>query len=285
MARPKKKGLDYFPLDIDFFSDTKIKLLKSRYGADGITIYVYLLCEIYKNGYYLKADEDFQYIMSDDLNMSIDKVKQVLKFLLERSLFDSKLFQSDTILTSAGIQRRFQLAIRERAKKNPIKIDGFWLLNESETEPFIKVTHLAGKSKNNPCFSWKNDDNSEEKSQKKRKVKNNNNIYFSNQELEKAFLLYIGMRRAGKDGFSEQQIEVLKDELISIGKDDQERIAIAKKAFASGWKSFYPLRKKKQNQPTTPTKKNQFHNFEQREYNYQDLERQFIQKVNGLDKE
>ena len=283
MARPKKKGLDYFPLDVDFFSDTKIKLLKARFGADGITIFVYLLCEIYKNGYYVKADEDFQYVMSDDLNMSIDKVKQVLKFLLERSLLDSKLFQSDTILTSAGIQKRFQIAVKERAKKNPVEITRFWLLKESETEPFIKVTHFEEKPEKNDDFSRKNDDNSREKSLKKSKV--NNNIYFTNTELENAFQLYIGMRRAGKDGITPEQITVLKEELLEVGKDDQERIAIAKKAFVSGWKSFYPIRKKIQERNQEYSgKKNQFHNFEQREYDYQDLEQKFIDKVNEVEK-
>ena len=283
MARQRKKGLDYFPLDVDFFSDTKIKLLKARFGADGISIYIYLLCEIYKNGYYVKADEDFQYVMSDDLNMSIDKVKQVLKFLLERSLLDSKLFQSDTILTSAGIQRRFQLAVKERAKKNPIEITGFWLLKESETEPFIKVTHFEEKSRKNIYFSRKNDDNSREKSLKKSKV--NNNIYFTNTELENAFQLYIRMRRAGKDGITPEQITVLKEELLKVGKDDQERIAIVKKAFVSGWKSFYPIRKKIQERNQEYSgKKNQFHNFEQREYDYQDLEQKFIDKVNEVEK-
>ena len=49
MARPKKSGLSYFPLDTDFFdNDSRIKILKARYRADGIMIYVYLLCEIYK---------------------------------------------------------------------------------------------------------------------------------------------------------------------------------------------------------------------------------------------
>ena len=84
MARQKKQGIDYFSLDCDFFSDKKIKILKARYGADGITIYLYLLCEIYRNGYYIIVDDDFYYIMSDDLNMNCDKVKQVLTFLLER---------------------------------------------------------------------------------------------------------------------------------------------------------------------------------------------------------
>lgn len=111
MARRRQEGNLFFRLDVDFFSDRKVKILKARYGADGITLYLYLLCEIYKTGYYLKIDRDFEYIVSDDLNMESNKVKQVLNFLLERSLFDNTLFQSDKVLTSAGIQRRYQASI------------------------------------------------------------------------------------------------------------------------------------------------------------------------------
>lgn len=111
MARRRQEGNLFFRLDVDFFSDRKVKILKARYGADGITLYLYLLCEIYKTGYYLKIDRDFEYIVSDDLNMESNKVKQVLNFLLERSLFDNTLFQSDKILTSAGIQRRYQARV------------------------------------------------------------------------------------------------------------------------------------------------------------------------------
>lgn len=51
MARRKQEGNRFFRLDVDFFSDKKIKILKARYGADGITLYMYFLCEIYKSGY------------------------------------------------------------------------------------------------------------------------------------------------------------------------------------------------------------------------------------------
>lgn len=44
MARRKQEGNRFFRLDVDFFSDKKIKILKARYGADGITLYMYLLC-------------------------------------------------------------------------------------------------------------------------------------------------------------------------------------------------------------------------------------------------
>ena len=55
MARRRQEGNLFFRLDVDFFSDKKIKILKARYGTDGITLYLYLLCEIYKTGYYLKG--------------------------------------------------------------------------------------------------------------------------------------------------------------------------------------------------------------------------------------
>lgn len=279
MARPKKQGIDYFSLDCDFFSGRKIKILKARYGADGITLYLYLLCEIYKNGFYIHVDEDFYYIISDDLGMNCDKVKQVLTFLLERSMFNKQLFQSDAVLTSAGIQKRFQLAVKERAKKSPIKVDGFWLLKKEETEPFIKVTHFDDYSQNNGDYSRNNDDNSREKSLKESKV--NNYIYYSNPELEESFRRYISMRNSGqRTPLSEEQVAVLKKELDRIGKDDPERIAICDKAFASGWKSFYPIRKstgsgKDHNAPKKGA------NFKQRKNNYDEIEERFIRKING----
>lgn len=172
MARPKKSGIDYFPFDVDFFTDKKIRILKSRFGADGITVYIYLLCEIYRNGYYIQLDEDYEYLIADELGMSNEKVKQVLKFLLERSLLDSTLFQSDTIITSQGIQRRFQSAVKTRAMKSEIQVDGqYWLLSEQETQPFIKCTHNPDNSEKNGSYSGNNPDNSEKNDIKESKVK------------------------------------------------------------------------------------------------------------------
>lgn len=178
MARPIKQGLFYFPLDVDFFEDKKIKILKARYGADGVILYLYLLCEIYENGYYIEFDDDYEYIIADSLNMSVDKVKQVMKFLFERSLLDSTLFKSDTILTSKSIQKRFQEAVKEKAKKKPIEIEKFWLLNEDETQSFIKVRHFTNKSEINPNKSEINPNKSKINDTNKikgNKIKENNN--------------------------------------------------------------------------------------------------------------
>lgn len=174
MARPRKKGLDYFPFDVDFFSDKKIRILKHDHGSAGVALYIYILCGIYKeNGYYLRVDEDYEVNIKEDLHMSSNEVKLVMNFLLGRSLFDNKLFQSDKVLTSTGIQKRYQEAVKSRGSKNNIFVDAeIWILNERETLPFIKVTHDTSYSKKNPSYSKKNPGNSEINSIKKSKEKN-----------------------------------------------------------------------------------------------------------------
>ena len=173
MARPIKKGLDYFPLDVNFFSNKKIKVLKSRFGADGVVIYLYILCEAYKeNGYYAKNDDDFVDVVADDLNMSGEKVGQVINFLCGRSLLDSKLFVSDKVLTSHGIQTRFQSAIKSRAAKVATEVkEKYWVLSKNETLPYVKVTQNPNYSENNPSYSEKNPHYSEKNSIKESKVK------------------------------------------------------------------------------------------------------------------
>ena len=172
MARPKIKGLLYFPFDIDFFEDNKIRIVKARYRSDGVMIYLFLLCEIYRQGYYIKADEDFLYIISDELGIDQNKVKQVLNFLLNKSLFDNTLFSSDKVLTSAGIQRRYQLGIKERMRKSkePLEVGRYWLLKKEDTEPFIKCTLFEDIPGKCDSFSGKNESNSTEKFANKSKV-------------------------------------------------------------------------------------------------------------------
>ena len=274
MARPRKDGLDYFPLDADFFEDNKIKILKARYKADGIALYIYLLCEIYKQGYYIKVDDDFEYIISDDLGIDQNKVKQVLNFLLKRSLFNDKLFNSDKVLTSAGIQRRFQLAIKERARKNPIEVGRYWLLSEKETEPFIKCTLFEINPEKTDSYSGKNPSNSTEKSLKESKV---NNIYistFQNREVEQAFQVYLLVRTHNYGEIIPEQEQALREGLLSLSLDPKEQLAIVKKATAGGWKNFYKLKREKQKEPA---KKNQGNNFKGRDYDMQQLEKKLLE--------
>lgn len=175
MARPRKENLDYFPLDTDFFEDNKIRILKAKYGADGIAVYLYILCEIYHGkGYYTECDEDFVLIMSDYFNFSEQKTTQILEYLVSRSLLvKSTLSETVTVITAKSVQRRYQEAKKEIAKKahrDIIVDDRIWLLKKEETEPCIKVQSFDGFSEKNDSLSEKNRDNSEKNAANKSKV-------------------------------------------------------------------------------------------------------------------
>lgn len=47
MARISKSGLDYFPLDVNFLQDRKVRRISSRHHAAGIAALTSLFCLIY----------------------------------------------------------------------------------------------------------------------------------------------------------------------------------------------------------------------------------------------
>lgn len=188
MGRQLKVGLDYFSLDVGLFSDRRIKSLRAHYGADGIAFYLYILCEVYKDkGYYLQADADFMDNAASDLGMNPEKIGQMLHFLLERSLLDSILFQSDKVLTSHGIQMRYQLAKKSMGQKTVIPVvKEFWILSEEETQSFIEVRLKENFSRKNPDCSGKKADSSGNNPPKERKRKESKRNERKGGEREKS---------------------------------------------------------------------------------------------------
>lgn len=133
MARPAKDGIDYFPLDVDFLQDDKIRLIKAEFGSKGILIVISLLCDIYRTtGYYKVWDKDSCLLMADAVGCGIvpENITQVVQGCLRRSIFNNGVFQMFGILTSAGIQRRYIRAVSTREEIQIIK--EYWLLDSSD---------------------------------------------------------------------------------------------------------------------------------------------------------
>lgn len=180
MARPQKNGLDYFPFDVDFFSDRKIKRLRSRFGVKGIAVYIYLLCEIYRIGYQINYNEDLVLDISDELNLSENATTEIIDFLLSRGLFDETLAKSDKVLTSKPVQLRYQEA--KKGAKRAIEVEGrTWLLEPEKTCASIQVHHPDSFSEKKQNNSEKNQNNSQnyitkERKEKESKVKKSNSV-------------------------------------------------------------------------------------------------------------
>lgn len=294
MARPTREGFDYFSLDTTIFTDdSRIRALMYRYQADGLAIYIYLLCRIYReHGYYVVYDEDLEYSIAGDTGVPIGKVRQVMIYLCRRDLLTKvtvgQPLHGVDYLTAAGIQRRFQMMAKSR-KREVCVLKELWLLGVEETESFIKVFPSVGISGNNEGFSGRNSGFSKEKTPKEKERKEY--IYtspaghpptegwFKDPEIDQAFGAYLQMRFNRGDQLTEIQIKALIDSIMSLEEDTQDMIDSINRATAGGWANFYPSRRpKKQKQPkqTKGSSRGSFFDFEQRKYDYDDLETRLL---------
>lgn len=117
MARIKKKGLDYFPLNTDFIHDRAVRRLMKREGDSALGILVEILSYIYAGeGYYVRADRLFYEDLSAGLyEKSADDVERIVRLAVEYGLFDAVLFERSCILTSVEIQRQYLFSTRRRS--------------------------------------------------------------------------------------------------------------------------------------------------------------------------
>lgn len=107
MGRPKKNGLDYFPLDVDIFRDIRVRRLKRKCGDNATLVYIALLTLIYNEGYYLHVDDDTAFAISEDVGFNEDEINAIIACSVELGLFSQKMYADHRILTSAAIQNRY----------------------------------------------------------------------------------------------------------------------------------------------------------------------------------
>ena len=158
MARPIKKGLSYFPKDVDYYEDFKIMDLMNEYGPLGQTIYDVVISMIYREGYFLEFKNFEQLkknlpvkIIKTIGNRWINKKDFVLQVILscaDIGLFDYDLLMQG-VVTSVGVQRRYDtVTVRNKVQKEKYRLideNGQPLLNEpikgvSATETNVNVT-------------------------------------------------------------------------------------------------------------------------------------------------
>ena len=158
MARPRKQGIDYFPLDVNFFSDVKIRKIARACGSQSTSILICLLCNIYKdNGYYILWDEDLPFVIADSVGVSEGAVKEVILKAIQVDFFDKDIYEKYKVLTSHGIQSRFKSAVYKREEieyvveylvsdvKNSIS-DGKNCVSDTEsTQSKVKVNRKKNK--------------------------------------------------------------------------------------------------------------------------------------------
>lgn len=119
MARPRKDGLDYYPMDVNFLGDIKVKKVIRSHGIQAVVVILHLLGAVYRdNGYYATYDDDLLFITADELNLEEKYVKDVVEKLLEVDFFSKEQAEKNKVLTSIGIQERYRKATERRISVN-----------------------------------------------------------------------------------------------------------------------------------------------------------------------
>lgn len=116
MCRIKKRGLDYFPIDIDFMQNRLVRRIMKREGEGSLaTLFGALSCIYGGEGYYVRADELFYEDISTSLyNQTAGDVKRILTLAAEYGIFHPGLFNEFGILTSSEIQRQYLFSTKRR---------------------------------------------------------------------------------------------------------------------------------------------------------------------------
>ena len=116
MCRIKKRGLDYFPIDIDFMQNRLVHRIMKREGEGSLaTLFGALSCIYGGEGYYVRADELFYEDISTSLyNQTASDVKRILALAAEYGIFHPGLFSEFGILTSSEIQKQYLFSTKRR---------------------------------------------------------------------------------------------------------------------------------------------------------------------------
>lgn len=182
MARPRKDGLDYFPLDVNFLSDLKIKKIIRAYGAQAVAVVMSVLTTIYRdNGYFATYDDDLIFIIADELKLEDSYVKNVIEKLIEVDFLNKEQKEKNNILTSIGIQERYLKVCERRVKK---KLNATYnLINDSSNElPQTESTAEGSFCQQKPDSTGVNDDKGTQSKVKESKVKNSKEQESKQQE-------------------------------------------------------------------------------------------------------
>lgn len=306
MGRPPKKGLVYFPKDVGFYDDFKIMDLLALHGPTGVTIYEVILTEVYKNGYYLAEPIDrvatkvVRIIGSKWVQKRL--VSQVILDCGELGLFETTLLQHG-VITSVGIQRRYA-SVTSRSKANK---DRYWLIDKND-EPLFPIPFIPVPSAKTGVSAAKTPVNEGDIPQNKSK-QNKSKLNKRREEREEKDLLEesyqdVVFRLLLVDGdtypittkdmenyqklYPSTEVEQEFRKMVGwIFCNPQKRKTLEGiEKFIHGWlgRAQIPTGQKmeKKNRP------NRFHNFEQREEDYdamilEQVRRNLIRKSEGND--
>lgn len=151
MARISKPGLDYFPLDVNFLQDRKVRRISCRHHAAGIAALTSLLCLIYKEkGYYISWNKDTLFDIAQEACCEEEEMQAIIDDCLAVGLFDDLIYKEYGVLTSQAIQEQYHKIITDSRRKYKLPLEHFWIIKEESSEIEPENTDDSGKDVTKP---------------------------------------------------------------------------------------------------------------------------------------
>ena len=141
MSRMMKTGLDYFPMDVNFFQNAKIECVAQTYGHAGVVAVVRLMTYIYSHGYFMEWNElACRKLMINVDGLTQEQAEGLVEFLVEWKFFDREMFEAHGVLTSKGIQERYFEATR---KRKVARAELPYIIDEAPAQKAVKAPKAA----------------------------------------------------------------------------------------------------------------------------------------------
>ena len=146
-----KIGLAYYNVETDRYQDIKTKRLKKDFGCNGIAVYDYLLCEIYRDkGCFIEWDESTVFDVAEYFGLKENLVKEIVNYCAYVGLFNKELLCRESVLTSRSIQQRY-IDTCARAKRKNFKIPEKYVILTEESlkmpEESQETTEVCGEGR------------------------------------------------------------------------------------------------------------------------------------------
>lgn len=138
-------GINYWPLNVNFFECDAIELAEAQYGIKANGAISKLMCKIYKEGYFIPWGEEQSMIFARKLGgeVSAEEMNGIVGILLDKGFFDKTSYDKFRILTSEDIQQVW-LEATYRRKRNLEELPHF-LVDTTKRKEDGNTTGKNGK--------------------------------------------------------------------------------------------------------------------------------------------
>ena len=112
-------GINYFPIGVNFMEENAMEVIEAKYGIKGSAIVLKLLCKIYKEGYYIRWDEEQCLIFANKAGREVqaEEVQGIIEILFIKGILDRNSYRENGILTSENIQKVWLEATKRRKRE------------------------------------------------------------------------------------------------------------------------------------------------------------------------